>query len=223
MQNKLLIVGFKSVLSILLLGLGNVTHARDYAVELIVFERLDTTSGANDAEEIWDFSSERIAGKLQKMHTLSAAARDYESSASLPNLAHIKNNLVDAGHGILHSASWIQPAHVYQNAPLISFGTVDSSLPYGIIRVYKTSLIFADIDIQYSPIRQKVFANDNIVTDANESENADSNGQLISTETNLEDQQPHFFISEKRRLKFKEIHYFDHPRFGVILSVVPSG
>ncbi len=215
MRNKSLIVVFEVVLGILLLGLGHVVYARDYTVELIVFERLDT---ANDADEIWDFSSDRIAGKLQKIQSLTSKAIDYKTSSTLIRLATIRNNLVAAGYGILHSARWIQPAKVYQQASLISFGTADSSLPYGFIRVYKTSLIFADIDIQYSPTRPEVFVNDHTVIDAD----ADSNEYLISPDTNLEFQQPHFFISEKRRLKFKEIHYFDHPSFGVILSVWPS-
>ncbi len=223
MRNKSLIVVFEVVLGILLPGLGQVVYARDYAVELIVFERLEAANDAdNDADEIWDFSSQRVTGKLQKMQRLATKAIDYETSPALINLADIRNNLAAAGYGILHSAGWIQPAEVYQHAPLISFGAANSSLPYGFIRIYKTSLIFADVEVQYSPTRPEVFVNDNTVTDANARADIDSNEHLIASDTNLEFQQPHFFISEKRRLKFKEIHYFDHPLFGVILSVWPS-
>lgn len=210
MQYKSRIVIFKIVLGMLLLVLGNVVYARDYAVELIVFERNDAVSTADNAvEEIWNFSSERTAGKLQKMQSLIAKAIAYETSSTLSNLANVRNNLLAAGYGILHSARWIQPARVYQHAPLIFFDAANPSMPYGVIRVYKTSLIYADIDIQYSPTNREIFFNQHAIAN-------------VDSDTNLEFQQPHFFISEKRRLKFKEIHYFDHPLFGVILSVLPS-
>ena len=31
----------------------------------------------------------------------------------------------------------------------------------------------------------------------------------------------HYFMDEQRKLKLNEIHYFDHPNFGVILTVKP--
>ncbi len=46
----------------------------------------------------------------------------------------------------------------------------------------------------------------------------DPNGELYATPEPLEER---YFIDEQRKLKLNEIHYFDHPRFGVILSVKP--
>lgn len=213
-------VVFKNALGVLLLvfglglgaGVGQVVYARDYAVELIVFERPNASSTAT--EEIWDFSSERTADQLQSMRVLNAKAANYKTSPTLNGLAAVRNNLAASGYGILHSARWVQPAKVYQNAALISFGTANSSLPYGIIRVYKTALIFADLNIQYSPVGRQAFVNNNTLTgDATDSNLAASNLNVL---------QPHFFMSEKRRLKFKQIHYFDHPLFGAILGVWPS-
>ena len=34
--------------------------------------------------------------------------------------------------------------------------------------------------------------------------------------------QPVYYLSEKRRVKFGEVHYFDHPRFGAIVGVWPA-
>lgn len=224
----------------LLLACVHAAYARDYAVELIVFERSDAS---NEAEEVWNFSSEHIADKLRKMHDLTAKSIDYktlpelddtdtryQTMPALDNLATISNNLVAAGYRILHTANWIQPAATYRYAPLISFGTADSLLPYGFIKVYKTTLIFADINVQYSPLTLTGFTDTNTVTTARIDTGA--NEDLSVTDTGLagtnsadtmsEPQQPHFFISEKRRLKFKEIHYFDHPLFGVIIGVWSS-
>lgn len=229
----------------LLLACGHAAYARDYAVELIIFER---PNAPNEAKEVWNFSSERLVSRLRKMHNLADQAIVYETlpeldsadtrykiMPALSNLAVISNNLVAAGYRILHAANWIQPAAAYQHAPLISFGAADSLLPYGFIKVYKTTLIFADINVQYSPLTLTGFTDANTVsiprinTDANEglsvtnTDRANTNGAKANTvETISEPQQPHFFISEKRRLKFKEIHYFDHPLFGVIIGVWSS-
>ena len=32
---------------------------------------------------------------------------------------------------------------------------------------------------------------------------------------------PHFRLTEKRRMRSKELHYFDHPRFGVLALITP--
>ncbi len=222
------------VLGVLLLGLGHAAYARDYAVELIIFERSDAS---NESGEVWNVSSKRIAGKLQNMRDLAANAIDYPTLPELDtadshyktipvlgNLAAIRSNLVTAGYRILYAANWIQPAATYRYAPLISFGSAGSSLPYAFVKVYKTSLIFADIHVQYSPTTPTEHITTNTVTaTTNVGANDDLNSPDINpADTNLEPQ-PYFFISEKRRLKFEETHYFDHPQFGVIVGVWPSG
>ena len=120
---------------------------------------------------------------------------------------------VASDYRILHAAKWTQPAEIYQNAPLISFGVEDTSLPFGFVRVYKTSLIFADIDAQLSPITPEAITDSSFTVNIGDDVDADY--------PSFEFQQPNFYISEKRRLKFEEIHYFDHPRFGVIMGVWP--
>ncbi len=233
MRNKLFGLVVRVVVGILLPSLTFAqAYARDYAVEFIVFERL---TDANEAGEVWNFSAERIARKLQKTHNLADKAIDYATLpdldtpdsrytilSKLDNLAAISRHLVAAGYRILHSANWIQPAATYQNAPLISFGVSDSPLPYGFIKVYKTALIFVDIDVQYSPIMSTGFIAHTRTPTVNPGNNR------VGTDDNTDAApigrkfQAHFFISEKRRLKFKEIHYLDHPLFGVIIGVWPS-
>jgi hypothetical protein len=34
-------------------------------------------------------------------------------------------------------------------------------------------------------------------------------------------ERPAHFLKQKRRVKFKEIHYLDHPRFGLFITVWP--
>jgi hypothetical protein len=114
-------------------------------------------------------------------------------------------------------------------------GAENSSLPGAYIRVYKTSLIFADVDLQLNPLPIQVFDQDNgsantLVTTTT----AGSNSETLSSGSGLDtvavggastaeiNYPARYFLSERRRLKFKEVHYFDHPKFGAILGVWPS-
>jgi len=191
-----------------LLCMGQASYARDYDVEVIIFERLNSD---NEAEEVWDFSAERMAGKLQRMQVIAENAVQFETEPSLVHLEPVRQNLIEAGYRILQSEKWIQPAEVYQNAPVVSLGVENSIIPRGFVHVYRTSLIFVDIDIQLSPITPVLIPNADVNID----------GGFAIYQSKYEIQSPHYFISEKRRLKFSEIHYFDHPKFGVIMGVWP--
>ena len=136
------------------------------------------------------FSDRKISSNLQRMVTLESRSDDFQFGTTLDRLDPAHRQLIQAGHRILRTARWVQPSAVYQHAPLISLGLANTSLAYGFVRVYKTSLIYADIDLQYSPLPFDYLSE-------------------------------HYFLSEKRRLKFKEVHYFDHPKIGVILGIWP--
>ncbi|MDD9884003.1 MAG: CsiV family protein [Gammaproteobacteria bacterium] len=216
--------------------------ARDYEVEIIVFDRLAREAGRAPHEQ-WDFSSARVAARLDEMKALAARASSYPTSARLASLEPLRLRLLEADYRILDTARWRQPATFYPNAPLIALGGDDGDgdgdddddsdgneigdgdsnsnensatdgangangdhaanpLAAGFVRVYRTSLIYADLNLQLSPPLPEAAAQD-------------SEAPPAAT------WQPHYFIAEKRRLKFKQIHYFDHPLFGAILQVWP--
>jgi len=208
--------------------------ARDYEVEIIVFDRLAREAGRAPHEQ-WDFSSARVAARLDEMKALAARA-SYPTSARLASLEPLRLRLLEADYRILDTARWRQPATFYPNAPLIALGGGDGDgdgneigdgdsnsnensavdgnngdhgdraanpLAAGFVRVYRTSLIYADLNLQLSPP----------LPAAGDSQDAEA----LPAAT----WQPHYFIAEKRRLKFKQIHYFDHPLFGAILQVWP--
>jgi len=183
---------------------GIFSYAWDYHVELIVFER---ELKQDAATEQWDFSSNRIAGNKLRIKELAKTVNfDPKPRDQLIYLNRVKRALVLSGYQILKSTQWQQPARFYHKAPLVSLNSQNNNLVTVYIRVYKTSLIFADIDIQLSP--------DSIL--ANQSDLLEPSIDQIE-----KSQRPYYFISEKRRLKFKEIHYIDHPHFGAILGVWP--
>ncbi|NKB75763.1 MAG: hypothetical protein GKR96_01660 [Gammaproteobacteria bacterium] len=217
-------------------------HARNYAIELIVFQRMNTES---KADQKIDFSSDRIVQKRLHMEQLKAKSKTITTSNQLHKLSSVQKKLTKSGFRILKTARWNQQSQVYQRAPLVSIGDLNSPLSAGFVRVYKTSLIFVDVDLQLTP---QLFTSSTLAPTFVSTENP-SPGVEVNPESALEvgnsgapllpplhsqihqvaeettlpsEQQPYFFISEKRRLKFKQIHYFDHPEFGVILGVWPG-
>ena len=212
---------------IMLSGMTNVATARDYNVEVVIFERIEDRTSENsqtssiEAEgensaisssaEI-DTVSNRMAAHIARINQLADASEEYETDPLLEHLRIINQNLSSSGYRVLKSARWTQPSEVFQNAPLVSLGVPDSSLPHAYIRVYRTSLIFADVDIQLSPSEDTLYLNTTSSISAQSGESGSGQHQQSSK----------YFLSEKRRLKFKEIHYFDNPKFGVILGVWPD-
>lgn len=189
--------------------------ARDYEVEVIVFDRIAREAGRAQQER-WDFSSARIAARLDEMQALAARASKHPTTAKLGSLEPLRARLEARDYRILATARWQQPAAFYPRAPVIALGRDDGDvgeenavaentvadkpinpLAAGFVRVYRTALIYADVNLQLSP-------------------------PLPAAEASpAATWQPHYFIAEKRRLKFKQIHYFDHPLFGALLQVWP--
>ncbi len=206
---------------LILTGISQTAQARDYAIEVIVFEQARGDSDKDAAQdEKWDFSDRKISSSLQRMVTLESRSNEFQFETTLDRLDPAHRQLIQAGHRILRTARWIQPSAVYQHAPLISLGLDNTSLAYGFVRVYKTSLIYADIDLQYSPGNPTGNTLSTLPpvlsTPVTDEAQADSDSSVP-----FDNLPEHYFLSEKRRLKFKEIHYFDHPKVGVILGIWP--
>ncbi len=213
--------------------------ARDYAVEVIVFDRL-TQEIRTDAQ--WDLSSRRIDEHLRRMAALadeisepdtsrensretskedtspeiSLEDTSHETSRELANLEPARVALIESGYRILNTTRWRQPGSLYQNAPLIPLGDGDNALASGFVRIYTTTLIYADVNLQLSPLLPE--SADAPSGDADWVADTDLGADA---DADLATRQPHYFIAEKRRLKFTEVHYFDHPYFGAILGVWP--
>ncbi len=209
----------------LLFSPDQAAHARDYAVEVIIFAHPETDTGPPESRDfsIEHISIEHIAEKRQNLQALATKSVAMETSTALENLASVRRNLVASGYRVLRAAKWVQPALVYQNAPVIDLGIAGSTLPNGFIRVYKTALIFVDINLHLIPsvpsATGSALAGPADIT--RETPNQ-SHNRFITDIENRPYQQPQYFLSEKRRLKFTQIHYFDHPRFGVIMGVWPA-
>ncbi len=204
---------------ILLTSTISISHARDYAVEVIVFERHNTD---DLAEASTNLTPGQLAKHQSRLNELSSRNDKVVLHSKLINLSRIARNLENSGFILVSTARWRQPPNFYQNAPIISLGNESSTLPNAFIRIYRTSLIFADLYLELAPRKTDTGL---VPTTRNATTQIPRTGVLPTpmNETATESiPSPSYIISEKRRLKFGEVHYFDHPKFGVILGVWPN-
>ncbi len=217
------------MVALLFTGLPPVVHASNYEIEVIVFERPES----KDINlEYWNFSSEHLKDQRASLEEMAESRNlsrlsenpSYNGTHKLQRLSEFIRKLNSNNLPVLASARWIQPPFFIQNAPVLSLGTAGSRLPHAYFRIYKTSLLFADIALQLSTNSPVVAA------DSSSLETPDGLPQetpetrfdseyLFDTWPEIESVNPEYYLIERRRIRFKEVHYFDHPSFGVILGI----
>lgn len=156
-----------------------------------------------------------------------------EIGFELVELLAIQNKLEQSpDHEILETLSWNQSEADYKTSPLINTLTPHMM---GVIRVYAPNLLFAEVNLTYVPDEVLQESLDKALEEAAlETETPrktppapEPEPSAISYDTDFELQilpEPviaRYFMDEQRKLKLNEIHYFDHPNFGVILTVKP--
>lgn len=216
MQAKTKPVCYTILVALLLIPLSAV--ARRYAVELIVFERFD---GAENIAERWNVGANNQLKRQQQIVALSAQAEPLIPDGDVDQLAMVKDNLQQSGYRLLSAMRWTQPAKLYADASVWQLESADGRMR-GYLRIYKTSLIFADLMLA---LKGDIADSDLATIEANNT--ATSNRQIstipvFNTRVPEITQAPDYFINEKRRLKFGQVHYFDHPKYGAILAVWPA-
>jgi len=226
-------------------------YASDYSVEAIIFTNTKAANTPalhwdNNAPRIIKAQNKldrlylkaATATKARKENRLNTPAEASENengraldttiSHELVELRGIHNKLQQSqDHEILQTLSWNQSEAGYQSSPLINTLTPHMK---GVIRVYAPNLLFAEVNLTYVP--------DEILPDSllesmdggtgeavalpePTTYNSVDYGSEYSLQTAVKPPIIHYFMDEQRKLKLNEIHYFDHPRFGVILNVKP--
>lgn len=192
-------------ISLILLLASLQSFARDYIIEAIIFTNEPETQAAsphglnNGSDQYWGAAEPRILRAQARLEKSIAASNSIEtlnrpeSLLALNELASAQDILdKNPGHRVLQALSWIQSEADFSNSPLINVGN-EQTLS-GTIRIYAPSLLFAELILRYAP------------------------ANVLSTP---DPSLPQYFIDEQRKLKLNEVHYFDQPRFGVVLSVRP--
>jgi len=181
---------FLSVTTYLIISLAPAqSFAREYVVEAIVFT--NEPENTQIIDEAWDAQTPRVLQQQAKLNKNLEIAIEVEQPRTLEVLANAYTQLEKSPkHRVLTATSWIQAEADYSEA--LPVNVSDGQTLSGSIRIYAPSLLFAELSLRYAP------------------------GDLLSIP---DPQMPQFFIDENRKLKLKEVHYFDQAQFGVVLSV----
>ncbi len=146
--------------------------------------------------ERWDHGSTLSTTRRNKVNSVFAKAENLNSGGNLAYLGSVHSALSSSNeHRILKVARWTQETANYARSPLVNISNADLSIKGG-VRVYAPNLLFAELNLMYAP----------------------NGNSLAVTATSGREA---YFIDERRRMKLKETHYFDHSKFGAVLIVVP--
>ena len=181
-----------------------------------------------------------------KTNSLIDENKWFEKKSKLDQLSNIYRRLDRRKeYKILHKESWIQPALSKENAPYIHEIFNNNGL---LIKLYKSRYLHLDViaylegDLSTNTdkkiinkikldalkdsipdeikdydikINTKIFKKDEIVKPKINTEEAVTEPLIRSDEVK-------YLLKEERRIFKNEVHYFDHPKIGIIISVYSS-
>jgi hypothetical protein len=99
---------------------------------------------------------------------------------------------------LLH-AGWVQAALPEDQAPVFDLAMLGLSNPRGTVRVYLSRFLHVNLDVTYQAASP-----------------AAGNGELDEFTI-----APRYTLLTERNVRSGELHYFDHPAFGVLLKITP--
>jgi len=173
-----------------------------YDAEILVFRQLDS-QGDDEELEIPNIRHLELNLELQDLlDRTSVTPLEPAIEGYLSDPAKSINNNRD--YEILFHGRWSQTTSDRKAAPYIRINLPAigrSHTLIGILRLFSTDLLYVDTFLRYRPAEQLA-----------------ANQTLESAGRNTE---PYYFIKERRRVKFREVHFLDHPKFGALLTVWP--
>ncbi|WP_438971040.1 CsiV family protein [Methylophaga sp.] len=165
-----------------------------YHVELVVFERF---SGVN--AEQWPTMNQIRNGSLSPQ-----MANKYIQPASIDSLAGVAQRLNNSSNYRVHfHKAWQQSMLSKRSAKGVQISSANN-LVEGQLKLYRVNYLHADIDLWFKENGTQT------------SKWSDTLPQGIETGG---PRNPH--LTEIRRVKSKELIYFDHPRLPAILQITP--
>ena len=167
-----------------------------YDAEIIIFSQLKKQG---DEENLHQINPHHIDLQI-KLNNLINKKRIIELEPAVDShFPEILDKLRGSkNYEILFHGQWSQTSVKRTKAPyvLIDLPRIDQeSTLNGAIFLFATDLLYLDLLLRYQP-------------------KSDNNMKFPA-------EKPYYFINHRRRIKFKEIHFIDHPKFGVIVSVRP--
>jgi hypothetical protein len=108
---------------------------------------------------------------------------------------------LSAYHPLVH-AGWVLPGLPEEQSVAFDLGSLGVTNPRGTVRVYLSRFLHVNLDLTYQ--------------DGTAATLPTSDGEL--NEVSLA---PRYRLVTERQLRSGELHYFDHPAFGVLLKITP--
>ena len=206
---------------------------RGYLIELIVFKNTQYDELANTGNNDYNLPNARPTDR-----TIIYPATSDELHTQLEPLE--LNTLYEP---IAYTA-WRQISKPRSGSPRFQLNEIAPGLT-GTLMVYDNVILLAELDLEYNPALGTAAARTNILDISVPGFPTSIRGSHIDETLTLEHvpftgeyyPQPHssaggyiyrhvshdsarYTINEKRRIKFEETHYFDHPAFGVLLRAI---
>lgn len=174
---------------------ASAAQPKSYDVEVVIFSYRDPS----DNGEQWPASLQEGTGP--------AGIYSSHQTSKLPVGAYRLNSISNglrqsSAYAVLFHKAWRQPAYNSANAVGFPVYTAAENGRYSIegsVRLIRERFLHLDADLLMVP--------------------GDSGSAII--DINSPRTSPQFELREKRRIKSGVVHYFDHPRFGMIAMVTP--
>lgn len=98
----------------------------------------------------------------------------------------------DGRYRVMLHRRWVQPAEPKSSGPAVALTTWDRELD-GTLKFYLSRFLHVELNLLFQPQTTAIGG----------------------------DAAPSYVISEQRRVRSNDLHYFDHPKFGALVRVVP--
>ena len=126
-------------------------------------------------------------------------------------------------------ASWRQVAARTGSSPRVQMASLAAAFT-GWLKVYDNNILLSEMDIEFIPDRDRALVEapeEPVLNDLPDTDillAPEAGYDVIDLPVEYEsvatpEPESRYRINERRRVRFNEQHYFDHPRFGVLLRV----
>jgi len=203
----------KLLLGSLLLLFSNLAYAKWYQVEMVVFEHLT----ADTSGELWNSDDVPEYRNTIELVTDASGSNAFKMlPPSRYKLGGVNKVLkLSSGYRPVYHVAWQQPELTRSRAKKVHIKNSEAKIN-GTVNLRGGHLLHLDLDISYfvDLLTESVtsFTEENISVAGEDVEEIGVDEEIIMSGTYAQ-------MKETRRIKLNELHYFDHPLFGVIMRV----
>ncbi len=203
----------KLLIGSLLLLFSNLAYAKWYQVEMVVFEHLTSDASGEfwNTDDVPDYS-----GSVELVSEPEGPDAFKILPSSKYKLGGVNKALkLSSGYRPVHHIAWQQPELTKSRAKKVHIKNPDAKIN-GTVNLRGGHLLHLDMNISYfvDLFTESVtsFMEESISVASEDVEEIEADEEIIMSGTYAQ-------MKETRRIKLNELHYFDHPLFGVIMRV----